>query len=108
MLGKLKILICSVSVLVSACVTTEGSVRKEAGDATKDLRKGPESTPIRSITNFSSGLRCMDNMFLMYGVRDLVVITEDISDQTKKVSAGTKDMLITSVSEMTSAARQFA
>ncbi|MES2931988.1 MAG: DUF4384 domain-containing protein [Pseudomonadota bacterium] len=101
MLGKLKILICSVSVLVSACVTTEGSVRKEAGDATKELRKGPESTPIRSITNFSSGLRCMDNMFLMYGVRDLVVITEDISDQTKKVSAGTKDMLITSVSEMT-------
>jgi hypothetical protein len=37
----------------------------------------------------------------MYGVRDLVVISEDLKDETKKVSAGTKDMLISSVSNMT-------
>jgi len=43
----------------------------------------------------------MDNMFLMYGVRDLVIITEDLKDETKKVSTGTKDMLISSVSQMT-------
>jgi curli biogenesis system outer membrane secretion channel CsgG len=86
---------------LTACVATEESVRKEASQVTEDLRKGPEGPPIRTITNFTSALRCMDNMFLMYGIRDLVVITEDLTDQTKKVSAGTKDMLISSVSEMT-------
>ena len=101
MLGKLKILICGMALLASGCVTTESSVRKEASEVTKELRTGPSQAPIRTITNFSSGLRCMDNMFLMYGIRDLVIITEDLSDNTKKVSAGTKDMLITSVSEMT-------
>lgn len=101
MFGKMRLLICGVALVGTGCVTTEGSVRKEAAEVTQEIRKGPEQAPIRTITNFSSGLRCMDNMFLMYGVRDLVVITEDLSDQTKKVSAGTKDMLITSVSEMT-------
>lgn len=101
MVRKAKMLVWGMALVLSACVTTENSVRKEATEATAGLRKGPEAAPIRTITNFSSGLRCMDNMFLMYGVRDLVIITEDLSDQTKKVSAGTKDMLISSVSEMT-------
>ena len=35
-----------------------------------------------------------------YGVRDLSMLVEDILDQTKKVNAGTRDMLITAVSEM--------
>lgn len=86
---------------LAGCFATEQSVRKDAGQAAEEVRKGPEGPPIRTITNFTPALRCMDNMFLMYGVRDLVVITEDLSDQTKKVSAGTKDMLISSVSEMT-------
>ncbi|KIF82492.1 hypothetical protein TSA66_19410 [Noviherbaspirillum autotrophicum] len=82
-------------------MTTEDSVRKEATDVTKAVRTGPEQAPLKSITSFSPALRCMDNLFLMYGVRDLVVISEDLNDNTKKVSAGTKDMLISAVSEMT-------
>ena len=84
---------------LAAC--SEESVRKDAVEATTVSRKGPEQAPARAITNFSQALRCMDNLFLMYGVRDLVVISEDLADQTKKVSAGTKDMLISSVSQMT-------
>jgi hypothetical protein len=38
---------------------------------------------------------------MMYGIRDLVVITEDIEDKTKKVSVGAKDMLISAISQMT-------
>lgn len=98
---KAATLICGLTLALTACVTTEESVRKEATDVTNTLRAGPESAPLRSITSFTPALRCMDNMFLMYGVRDLVVISEDLSDQTKKVSAGTRDMLISAVSEMT-------
>ena len=88
---------------LGAC--SEESVRKDAVQATVQSKKGPEQAPTRTITNFTQSLRCMDNLFLMYGVRDLVVITEDLTDQTKKVSAGTKDMLISSVSEMTKRSR---
>ena len=47
----------------------------------------------------------MDNMFIDYGVRDVSMLVEDILDQTKKVNAGTRDMLITSVSDMTRRSR---
>jgi hypothetical protein len=94
-------LVCGLALSLTACVTTEESVKKEANTAAAALRTAPEAAPLRNITGFTSALRCMDNMFLMYGVRDLVVISEDLSDNTKKVSAGTRDMLISAVSEMT-------
>ena len=84
---------------MAAC--SEQAVKKDAQEATVAVMKGPETAPVRTITNFNSALSCMDNMFLMYGIRDLVVISEDLTDATKKVSAGTKDMLITAVSNMT-------
>ena len=93
------LLIGGVALALAAC--SEEAVKKEALTATVAAAKGPETAPVRTITNFSSSLTCMDNLFLMYGVRDLVVITEDLQDLTKKVSAGTKDMLISSVSNMT-------
>ena len=100
MVRKLGMLLMGgVALALAAC--SEESVKKEAGDIAIQGRKGPESAPVRTITNFSGALTCMDNLFLMYGVRDLVVITEDLKDETKKVSAGTKDMLISSVSNMT-------
>lgn len=98
---KAATLICGLALALTACVTTEESVKKEAADVTNALRTAPEAPPVRTITGFTSALRCMDNLFLMYGVRDLVVISEDLNDQTKKVSAGTRDMLISAVSEMT-------
>lgn len=101
MYRKAGTLVCGLALALTACVTTEDSVRKEATDVTKAVRTGPEQAPLKSITSFSPALRCMDNLFLMYGVRDLVVISEDLNDNTKKVSAGTKDMLISAVSEMT-------
>lgn len=94
-------MVCGLTLALTACVTTEQSVRKEATEVASTMRTAPESAPLRTITGFTPALRCMDNLFLMYGVRDLVVISEDLNDQTKKVSAGTRDMLIAAVSEMT-------
>ena len=42
---------------------------------------------------------------ITFGVRDLSVLVEDLTDQTKKVSAGTRDMLISAVSDMTKRSR---
>ncbi|MDR2111791.1 MAG: DUF4384 domain-containing protein, partial [Candidatus Accumulibacter sp.] len=83
----------------------EQALRRDAEEAAEPLRAGPEKPVVHSITNFSPALRCMDNTLMMYGIRDLVVITEDIEDKTKKVSAGAKDMLISAVSGMTRRSR---
>ncbi len=47
----------------------------------------------------------MDYLFIDYGVRDLSMLVEELVDQTKKVNAGTRDMLITAVSDMTRRSR---
>jgi curli biogenesis system outer membrane secretion channel CsgG len=96
-------LLLAITVLFSGCASLDA--KKETAEKANAVRKGPESAPYRTITGFSSALRCMDNLFLDYGVRDVSVIVEDIVDQTKKVNAGSKDMLISAVSDMTKRSR---
>ena len=65
----------------------------------------PESAPQRNVTNFNDALRCMDNLYLAYGTRDVSVLLEDLTDATKKVSAGTRDMMMSAISDMTRRSR---
>jgi hypothetical protein len=93
----------AVAAILGGCSVME--VKKDIVEKTAAIRKAPQSAPHRSITSFSAALRCMDGMLVDYGVRDVGVLVEDIVDQTKKVNAGTKDMLISAVSEMTRRSR---
>lgn len=70
-------------------------------------RKGPKELPKRNITDFSQGLRCMDDLFLAFGATpdDYPVLVENIDDKTKKVNAGTRQMLISAISDMTKRSR---
>ena len=38
--------------------------------------------PQRNVTSFDDGLRCMDQMLLRFGTRDVTVMLEDIPDKT--------------------------
>ncbi|MBW8830512.1 MAG: DUF4384 domain-containing protein [Burkholderiales bacterium] len=78
---------------------------KVVAEKVEKAKIGPTTAPYKSITNFSSGLRCMDSLLLDFGVRDVAVIVEDLTDQTKKINTGTKDMLISAVSDMTRRSR---
>lgn len=79
--------------------------KTEVTEAVRATRTGPVSAPERTLTNFSDAMRCMDNLFITYGIRDVAVLVEDIDDKTKKVTAGTKDMLISATSSMTRRSR---
>ncbi len=70
--------------------------------ATNETRisASPKARPHRAITNFSQALRCMDDLFTRYEVAGIVVAAQDIPDQTEVVKAGSKDMLITALSNM--------
>lgn len=80
-------------------------VKQPTVEQTTEIRKGPEDRPQRSITGFSQALRCMDTVMLDYGVRDMTMLTEEITDETKKLNAGTRDMLISAVSDMSRRSR---
>jgi hypothetical protein len=103
MLRRLAAPIAVAAAALAGCSALD--VKQQTVTETKALAKGPEQTPFRSITGFSQGLRCMDNLMIDYGVRDVTMLVEDIFDQTKKVNAGTRDMLISAVSDMTRRSR---
>lgn len=90
--------------MVAGCVST-GELRQEAVKVTAEAAKAPTEAPFRTVTNFSTAVRCMDNMFLTFGIRDVSILLEDLEDQTKKVSVGTKDMMLTTTSDMTRRSR---
>jgi hypothetical protein len=87
----------------AGCATTEPA--HQAVEQTQASRTAAAHAPFRSITGFTPALRCMDNLFIEYGVRDVGMLVEDIFDQTRKVNAGTRDMLITALSDMTRRSR---
>ena len=78
--------------MVSACVYTPPEQAKTVSQ--------PKTKPIKNLTSFSESLRCMDDLFLAFGVRDVVVTSQGIPDATGEISTGTKDMLISAVSRM--------
>jgi len=89
------------SVFLSACVTSR--VAKDVEINADRVRKGPAELPVRNITDFNDSLRCMDGLFLSFGIArgDYVLLVEDLKDKTKKVDAGTRQMVISAISDMT-------
>jgi peptidoglycan hydrolase-like protein with peptidoglycan-binding domain len=61
----------------------------------------PKTPAVKTITNFSQALRCMDDLFLGFDKRGIVITSAGIPDETGKVRTGTKEMLITAISKMT-------
>jgi Domain of unknown function (DUF4384) len=93
----------AVAAVLAGCGTMD--VHDKTVRLTNEAVKGPEQQPFRSITGFSQSLRCMDNLMIDYGVRDVSMLVEEILDSTKKINAGTRDMLMTAVSDMTRRSR---
>ena len=67
----------------------------------------PRTPAVRNIGNFNEALRCMDDMFLTQGKRDIYITTAGIPDATGLIAAGTKEMFITAVSRMAAKSNSF-
>jgi hypothetical protein len=93
--------------LAMGCASVEKAAdfRADVVKRSEDMRTGPSQAPRLTETSFAPALRCMDILFMTYGVKDLVVLVEDIPDRTMKVNAGGKDMIISAVSQMTRRSR---
>ncbi len=104
---ELKTATKKISVTVASALLLGGcAVSQVKEDVEKDIqvvKQGPKELPERNITDFAEGLRCMDNLFAIFGYapNEYVILMEDIKDKTEKVDAGAKDMLISAISDMT-------
>ena len=65
----------------------------------------PQSAPQRNVTRFAEGLRCMDETMHRFGVRDVSVMIEDMQDQSRRLGAGTRDMMVSAFGDMTRRSR---
>lgn len=96
---RIRLLAAAVTFAVSACSTDP--LRDQVLAESTTMRQSSKQAPAKTVTSFTDGLRCMDNLMLLHGVKGIPVLVEDIADSTRKVNAGAKDMLISAISEMT-------
>ena len=68
---------------------------------TATVAAGPKNAAVKTVTNFSASLRCMDELFLGYGKQGIVITSAGIPDETGKVKTGTKEMVISAIAKMT-------
>jgi len=92
---------------VAGLATLAGCGVTGAPERAYDVRQ-PKANVVRTFTNFSESLRCMDNLFARFGVANVVITSDGIPDATGKVAAGTKDMLISAISKMSVRSKAFA
>ena len=86
--------------MVSGCVTS-------APERAYEVRQ-PKTEVVRTFTNFSESLSCMDDLFVNYGIHNIVITSNGIPDATAKVAVGSKDMLISAISRMSVKSKAFA
>lgn len=67
----------------------------------------PRTAAVRNIGNFNEALRCMDDMFSRQGVRNIYITTAGIPDATGRIAAGTKEMFISAVSNISARSGAF-
>jgi hypothetical protein len=74
---------------------------------TAHVAVNPQTAPVHTITSFDDSLRCMDDMFLARSIKDVYITSAGIPDDTGAITTGTKEMLITAVSEMSAKSNSF-
>lgn len=82
--------------LLSVGLAQGGDVAAEAASSA-----APKTPAIKTVTNFSQALRCMDDLFMAYGKQGIIITSAGVPDETGKVKTGTKEMVITAIAKMT-------
>lgn len=81
------------------------------GRQSADVRPASQAAPAssgaaeRTIRDFAALRRCMDNLLVDYGTRDLAVTVEDLDDRARRSEAGSGDLLVAAVSGITQRSR---
>ncbi|MBF0137085.1 MAG: DUF4384 domain-containing protein [Magnetococcus sp. DMHC-1] len=91
-LGQAAILTGLAGFVITGCVVSNPE--------TASVVSQPKTAATKNITSFSAALSCMDDLFLSYKRKGLVITSQGLPDETQQVKAGTKDMMISAISAM--------
>jgi hypothetical protein len=94
--------------LLTGCMTAPLDARKEADyHARAPSMDRPVVRPTRALTSFSESLRCMDRLLRASNLPTTLITSKQIPDPTGKVPVAVKDMIITSLSQMSRLSNAF-
>lgn len=93
-----QVALCSALALSGLLSVAQANSLQESAD---QARKGTTNAPDRNVTSFEPALRCMDRLFVSYGIRGVPFLIEEIPDATKKVNVGAREMFMSATSRMT-------
>ncbi|MBL4692547.1 MAG: DUF4384 domain-containing protein [Magnetovibrio sp.] len=66
------------------------------------------TTPVvKNMTGFTNSLRCMDNLFLAFGKKDIMITSDGLPDQTGQINMGSKEIMTSTISKMSTKSRAF-
>ena len=104
-----KFIAATLTIAIANCATPQCLANAAAPPAptvqTQPAPSGPKAVPQRNVTQFADGLRCMDDMLYRFGVRDVSVMIEEMQDQSHRLGAGTRDMMVSAFADMTRRSR---
>ena len=94
--------------LLTGCMTAPLDPRKEADYHSKAPGMDrPVVRPTRALTSFSESLRCMDRLLRASNLPTTLIASKQIPDPTGKVPVAVKDMIVTSLSQMSRLSNAF-
>ncbi len=94
--------------LIAGLVVTTMVVGCMPNPETATIAAAPKTPASKTFTSFTPALRCMDDLMLTYGKRDITITTNGIVDATQKVSVGTKEMLLNALNMMSRKSKAFS
>jgi hypothetical protein len=95
------------AILLAGCATPMDARKDAAFHAQAYTMDRPVVRPTRALTSFSESLSCMDRMLRESQMPTTLITSKQIPDFSAKVPAAAKDMIITSLSQMSRLSHAF-
>lgn len=97
----------ALALLATGCSTPMNARDDAAFQSQASIADRPVVRPTRSISSFSDSLQCMDHMLRDAQLPTTLITSKQIPDYSGRVSVATKDMVITSLSQMSRLSNAF-
>lgn len=93
--------------LLAGCATPMDARKDAAYQERASVANRPVVRPVRSVSSFSESLRCMDSMLRAAELPTTLITSKQFVDFSGKVPAATKEMVVTSLSQMSRLSNAF-
>lgn len=96
-----------VALLIAGCSTPMDARKDVAFQSHAHAADRPAQRPVRSLTSFSDSLMCMDRLFRDAQLPTTLITSKQIPDASGRVAVASKDMVITTLSQMSRLSNAF-